>query len=76
VRNDRFYLVHVSVRWRLFWAAACGLMSYDLLTQPMRRSDDYIFAVLFGTGLSVLCVLAFVAAMRLLWLKVTLTFWH
>jgi len=70
------YLVNVSVRQRLFWSVVCGLMSYDILSYPIRRYEDVVFAGIFGVGLAVLCVMAFIAAMRLLWLKTTLIFWH
>lgn len=67
-----YYLVNISVRQRLFWCLVCGLMSYDLLG---RWSENLIVTAL-GIALAVLCVLAFIAAMQLLWLKTTLIFWH
>lgn len=71
------YIVPVSVRSRLFWSVVCGLMSYEIIRQPIRKlPEDYIFAGVFGVGLAVLCVMAFVAAMQLLFLKITVIFWH
>jgi len=71
------YLVNVSVRGRLFWATMCGYLAYNFLHMPIRKvPEDYVLVGIFGVGLAVLCVLAFVAAMRLLWLKITLIFWH
>lgn len=64
------YIVPVSVSSRLFWSAICGGMSYDAMQTP-----STVLHVL-SVGLAVLCVLAFIAAMRLLALKIRLVFWH
>lgn len=75
MRERVSYLVGVSVRARLMASAICGGLSYMLLSQPINRWDQAIDATI-GVGLAVLCVMAFVAALRLLWLKTSLLFWH
>lgn len=73
--SNRWYLVGVTVRGRLFWTAVCGLMAYAFLRQPIHRWEDCVLAAI-GVGFGVLSAMAFIAAIQLLWLRITVTFKH
>jgi len=66
------YLIWVTVRQRLFWSVACGFASYDALSNPYRGP----VLITIGVIAALLCVMAFIAAMQLLFLKIRLVFWH
>jgi len=45
------------------------------LREPLVRWEAFIIFAL-GLGIATLSLMAFIAALRLLWLKTTLIFWH
>jgi len=69
------YLVNVSVCGRLFWAVSLGYLASMFLREPLVRWEAFIIFAL-GLGIATLSLMAFIAALRLLWLKTTLIFWH
>jgi len=69
------YLVGISVTRRLFWAVALGFLASMFLREPLVRWEAFvIFAI--GLCIAALSLMAFIAALKLLWLKTTLIFRH